>query len=376
MKQIHVITSLSVGGAEKALFRLLTNMMPEEVMVISLTSKGKVGVQLEEHGFQVRVLGLNFYNLPTVFYKLYYLIKNYQPDIVQSWLYHADLIGGLAAKLAGVKNIIWNIRTTELRKSAFVTSVIRKICARLSFFIPVKIVVVAHRSRLKHIQLGYNASIMEVIPNGFITQQYAITNEEVAAFKDRLGIKDFELVIGCVGRLSQVKGQDIFIDAANKVLETIPTIRFLMIGRGIEVSNHELISLFKNNEILSRFIFLGERSDISLCLKSMDIFCLPSRSEGFPNVLGEAMLAGVPCVSTDVGDAAILGGKEVPLVDINNSQSLADELILMARKSAQERIVIGKGLRERIVDQYSVKKMVIDYQKLYESLVCKNKKDM
>lgn len=116
---LHIITGLNLGGAEKALYRLMTSSNSKDDLVVSLTSKGSIGQELEEKGFKVFALGLRAYNFPIVLYRLYRLIKLHQPDIIQTWLYHADLLGGFAAKLAGVKHIIWGIRTTELKKGVY-----------------------------------------------------------------------------------------------------------------------------------------------------------------------------------------------------------------------------------------------------------------
>lgn len=100
----------------------------------------------------------------------------------------------------------------------------------------------------------------------------------------------------------------------------------------------------------------------------MDLFCLPSRSEGFPNSLGEAMLAGIPCVSTDAGDASVLGGKSVPIAKVGNHEDLANKLIEILNKSQLEREKIGIHLRQRIINEYSLDKMVCQYQDLYTDL--------
>ncbi|MBD3768480.1 MAG: glycosyltransferase, partial [Gammaproteobacteria bacterium] len=334
----------------------------------SLTSKGIIGQQLEEKGFKVFALGLRAYNFPIVLYRLYRLIKLHQPDIVQTWLYHADLLGGLAAKLAGIKHVIWGIRTTELKKGSYITAGIRKLSALLSYWVPSKIVVVAEKAKQKHITIGYDASKMQVIPNGFDVSAFHVSPSDVNSLKQGIGLTQNHLVIGCVGRLSQVKGQDVFIQAAGLVLVGFPEIKFLMVGRGLEGNNESVVSMIRQYANDDNFILLGERSDVPVCLKTMDIFCLPSRSEGFPNALGEAMLAGVPCVSTNVGDASVLGGADVPIAEVDNPEDLANKLISMIKKTQQERYEIGQRLRQRIIDEYSIEKMVSRYNELYSEL--------
>ena len=367
MKVLHIITGLDVGGAESSLSNLLSSLNIE-TKVVSLTSNGKIGKIIESMGYEVVPLNLTIFNFFTVFLRLCRIIKEYKPDVVQTWLYHADLIGGLAAKFTSVKSVVWNIRTTELKRGSYTTSGIRKLLALLSDTVPDKVVVVAEKAKKKHIDLGYKSSRMVVIPNGFEIAKFDVSLNKVASFKKEIGLADDELVVGCVGRLSQVKGQDVFVKATNIVLKVFPRVRFLLIGRGLDYSNQEFIDVLKKHSNINNFILLGERSDIPTCLKSMDLFCLPSRSEGFPNSLGEAMLAGIPCVSTDAGDAAILGGDDVPIAKVGNHEDLASKLVETLAKSQLEREEIGRRLRQRIINEYSMDKMVCQYQDLYSHL--------
>lgn len=369
LKILHVITGLNIGGAETALSNVVLSKKDKSSMVVSLTSLGSLGQNLVDQGFTVVALNLKFYNPLLIIYKLYKLIRHHKPMIVQTWLYHADLIGGLSAKLAGVKFIVWGIRTTELKKGSYMTAIIRKISAWLSYWIPTKIIVVAESAREKHSNLGYDTSKMLVIPNGFNVQDFDVRSELVVDFKNALSIKKNDFIIGCVGRLSQVKGQDVFIKSARIILQSFPNTKFLMVGRGLEGGNQEVTSLFKKNDQLENFILLGERSDVHVCLKAMDIFCVPSRSEGFPNTLGEAMLTGVPCVSTDAGDASILGGTDVPIARVDDPEDLASKLIEMMNNSDKERQLIGQRLTQRIVDEYPLEFMIRRYHNFYETLL-------
>ena len=372
MKIFHIIIGLNTGGAELMLKRLIESHQSNSSYhhsVVSLTTKGKVGVLLQEMGVEVHALGAHTaLDIPRVFWQLVRLIRSERPYIVQTWLYHADLIGGLAAKLAGVRCILWGVRTTELRKGSYVMIIIRKVLARLSYWIPNMIVVVAERAKQKHINLSYDASKMLVIPNGFNVQTFDVAPELVADFKQFASIKDDDFVIGCVGRLSQEKGQDIFIKSAGLILARFPEFKFLMVGRGLESTSQEMVSLIKKNARLKNFILLGERSDVSVCLRAMNVFCLPSRSEGFPDVLGEAMLSGIPCVSTDAGDASVLGGDDVPIARVDDHKDLAKKLIGIIEKSQQEREKIGQRLSQRIINVYSMEKIASRYQVLYEEL--------
>jgi len=216
--------------------------------------------------------------------------------------------------------------------------------------------------------LGYDPSKVVLIPNRFDIKALHVSVELVAQFKRTVFIADGDFVIGCVGRLSQVKGQDVFVKSAGIILQKFPSVKFLMVGRGLEKAGQDAFLEIKKNGWSDNFVMLGERSDVAVCLSGMDVFCVPSRSEGFPNVLGEAMFLGVPCVSTDAGDASLLGGADVPIARVDDPESLANKLIWMMSKSRQERQQIGQRLTQRILDNYSLEVMTSSYRKLYEKL--------
>lgn len=372
MKIIHIITSLNVGGAEQALKRLLLTIpdAQQHTVVVSLKNMGKIGEELQRHGFEV--IALNMKNplfFPLVALHLYRLIRQFQPDIVQTWLYHADMIGGIAAKFAGVKHIIWGIRTTELDSGSKLTAWIRKPLARLSYVIPTKIVCVAEASRKKHIALGYDASKMVVIGNGFEASQMHSSPKQRAELRLSVGLNDGDVVIGTLGRLSQEKGQDIFVHSVGLIAEVYPNVRFLMIGRGLEAVNETLMQWINATGFADRFVLMGERRDVAVVLSAMDIFCLPSRSEGFPNVLGEAMVMGLPCVSTDVGDAEVLLGDTGLLVQKDNPEALMIGLKQMLDMSQDERMALGERAKLRVQSEFTLEQMRKKFDAVYAGLL-------
>ncbi len=162
MKILHVIIGLDVGGAELALKRLVTlhiNNPRYSHTVVSLTDVGVVGQQLRELGVEVVSIGFveiglnSVFQLPWKFFYLIKLIRHQRPDIVQTWMYHADLVGGLAARLAGCHKVIWGIRNTDVFPGSGVsriTSWIMKLCGILSGFVPHTILCVGNRAKSVH----------------------------------------------------------------------------------------------------------------------------------------------------------------------------------------------------------------------------------
>ena len=371
LKLTHVITGLSLGGAENSLYKLVSHLDRQkfDISIISLKNQGVFGERFDALGipvyscnFSVGVGGL------LAPFKLARFLLKLRPDIVQTWLYHADLIAGIAAKLIGVKCIIWSIRTTDLKQGSWLTAVIRKLCALVSRVIPSKIVVVAHAARVKHIQLGYDELKMIVIPNGYDANQFKPDPVLVANLINEIGIRQTDLVVGCVGRLSEDKGQDILIEASQDVLNKFPDVKFVFIGSGFENTNKVLVDSIASKSKLDRFILMGERNDVNTCFGLMDIFCLPSRTEGFPNVLAEAMLSKLPCVSSDCGDARLLSNGHVSIAKINDSMDLANKITQMLGLNTIERRILGQESCSHVSNEYSIDRMVTRYDSLFEQL--------
>lgn len=371
VKIIHVIIGLNVGGAELMLKRLLDShaSLPEiNHSVISLTDLGVIGPQLSALGVPVTALGMrNPLDIPHLLYRLSKILRRAKPDIVQTWMYHADLLGGLAARMAGITNIIWGVRTTDLANGGKkATVLIRKICALVSKIIPKVIVCAAEASRKAHVAVGYDHKRMIVIPNGFDLSRLNATQEQREKIRLAAGIKPEEIAIGSLGRFNPVKDHLNFIAATALLAEKFPNLKFLLIGRGLEHANTPLMQIISATGYAERFTLLGERQDVAACLKAMDIFCLHSKTEGFPNVLGEAMAMGLPCITTDVGDAAYLLNGSGIVVPPQDSQALANGLQEMLSLGAEERSALGHSAKSRIYSDFTIARASENFISLYK----------
>ncbi|CAA9891289.1 Glycosyl transferase [Candidatus Methylobacter favarea] len=370
----HVIITLSLlGGAERMLMRLLL-AKPESTdkkMVLVLCRAGAWGEELRSAGVSVHELGMeSFLDIPRVFFQLKKFISSFQPDIVQTWMYHADFLGGLAAYLSGYKNIIWGIHRTSLSISdTKSTLVIMKLCALWSRWVPKKIICVAEAGRLAHVAAGYDASRMLVIPNGFDFSKLSATTEQRNALRKDCNFSDDELIIGCLGRFHQVKGQDNFVKAAAIVARSHKKVKFLMVGKNCDVNNVKLIGWINEHNLQDYFVLLGEREDVPVCLTAMDVFCMPSRTEGFPLCLGEAMAMGLPCVATKVGDTAVLAGGTAILAPTQDEQALAQGLLKVIALTKEQRTEMGKQSKEHVIAEFSIDKVCERFNAVYQEIV-------
>lgn len=371
MKIAHIIIGLNVGGAELMLQRLVLNSSQKEHFehcVISLTDLGIIGPKLQEQGINIYSLGMtSLSNLPLTIFRLRGLLKKINPDVVQTWMYHADLLGGIAAKSIGVKNIIWGIRTTDVAKSASKKTVyLSELCARVSHVIPTKIVCVAEKSKEYHVDIGYDETKFKVIPNGFDLSRFYLDSKKRQTLRNELSISEKELVIGHLGRFNTVKNHVNFIKACFLLFDKGYRFKAIMAGRDVTFENNEIASLFKTNDYKQMFSLLGEITDTPSFYCSADVFCLCSYSEGFPNVLGEAMACENVCLSTDAGDAYEIMSphgihiKSTSFVDI--ADAIESEILLAHRSQLKE---IGRNNRKKIKDHYSIESVIEQFESLY-----------
>jgi glycosyltransferase involved in cell wall biosynthesis len=373
---VHVIVGLDRGGAEMMLRRLIeANLSSDSKIkhcVISLTDLGFHGRFLQERGVAVYAMGLSAsMGLLTVGLRLTLLLRKLNPDVVQTWMVHSDLIGGVAARLAGVRRVVWGVRTTDYSVESRSTRAVRWLCARLSGFIPSKIVSAAQASLESSKQAGYSAEKLMVIHNGFDVAALQSYRGKGEVIREQIATQSEILVIGCLGRYNPAKDHVNFVRAAGLVAAKYPTCHFLMVGSGLTRSNAELMFHINSTGFAERFVLLGERPDPAACMDAMDIFVLSSCTEGFPNVLGEAMAMGVPCVSTDVGDAAVLLGDTGELVPPRNSTALAGALERILDKPLAEREALGQSGRERIEKVFSIETAARRFDDLYSTLAKK-----
>lgn len=374
-KIVHVIMSLNIGGAELMLKRLVLHSHQKEQfehIVITLTDLGVMGPELQNRGIMVHTLGMkSLSTVPLIFLKLQRLLKKIQPDVVQTWMYHSDLLGGLAAKSLGVKKVIWGIRTTDVSQGPSKLTVhLSKLCAKLSYYIPNAIVCAAHVSKDYHVNIGYDESKMNVIPNGFDIEALSATDEDGLEIRQQNNLSVEDIVIGSVGRFNPVKNQKLFVDVAAILTKEYPDLKFMIVGRDNTVGNNELMSWINDYDIADSFRLLGQRDDIPKCLKAMNIFCLHSKTEGFPNVLVEAMAIGLPCISTNVGDSKLILQNLGISVPPGNARALANgisKIIKNLLKDENELEILKIRSKTYINEKFSMDKVYSLYLDLWQN---------
>lgn len=372
---VFIITGLSTGGAETMLLKLLERLDRNRFSphVISLTALGEIGPRIAALGIPVETMGIKpGLPSPMGFLRLVSVIKRIKPDVVHTWLYHADLLGGLAARLAGVSAIGWCIRNSNLDKdkTKLSTRAVVKLCASLSSWVPSKILSCSEKARQIHVALGYAAEKMRVVPNGFDLARFKQDDDARSAVRAELGIDDHTPLVGLIGRFDLQKNHAGFFAAAGVLHRQMPHVHFVLAGRGIDGNNPTLMQAINNAGVLANTHLLGLRDDVPRLMAALDVLASSSSyGEAFPNVLGEAMACGVPCAVTDVGDSAYIVGDTGRVVASGDMTGLAAALKDLLALPPAEKAALGARARARVAAHFEIGKVVQQYEDFYEALL-------
>jgi glycosyltransferase involved in cell wall biosynthesis len=371
---LHLITTLDVGGAEMMLLKLLSRMNADtfENHVISLAEEGRVGQRISSYGIPV-----HFLNMPrgrvTIkgLMKLYKLMRKIRPQILQTWMYHADLIGLLVGKWLRVTRICWNIRCSNIDYARYrpATLMTFKLCAKLASF-PDVIIANSKAGEGYHKRMGYRGKRWELIPSGFDLAVFKPDGQAKENLAQELGLHQKEALtfIGHIARFDPMKDHPTFLTAASQLLRERRDVYFVLAGRNVDRNNREILENIPE-ELKGHFHLLGERDDAEKITAALDIACSVSYGEGFSNVIGEAMACGVPCVVTDVGDSAFIVGDTGLVVRPRDSGALLDAWKTLLDLGSARRAELGRAARKRIEDCFDIEKIVERYEALYTSLM-------
>jgi glycosyltransferase involved in cell wall biosynthesis len=378
MKVLHISTGLNVGGAEMMMQKVIAysgeDFQHEVIAIASPPPGDPVGQKLRDLGISVTSLEMPRGKLdPQKVYQLLQLVRAKSPDLVQTWMYHADAIGGSIARLAGVEHVAWSLHNTNFEPDILGKSTIAviKLCAKLSGLVPQAIHCCAHSTKAVHIANGYPAERMVVIPNGFEMDRLKIDRHARTEIDRELQLPPDTILIGYVARVDPQKDHDNFIKAAGILAANNPQVRFLLCGTGANWENSKLVEWIDATGYRDRFYLLGVRTDIPKISAALDIAASAAAGDAFPNIIGEAMCCGTPCVVTDVGDNRWIIGDTGIAVPPKDPQAFAAGCQQLIDLGASERDRLGIAAREWIGNNFEITSVVRGYENLWTAMLNK-----
>ena len=369
----HMITTLQQGGAENMLFKIVREIAKDaryQQIVISLTGLGVFGPLLEKQGVRVYHVDMRMKCADIIkLIELIKIIRKFRPQILQTWLYHADLLGTFVSQFIRDAKLIWNIRCSDMALSeyAWTTRLVFGFLQKLSR-VPSVVCANSRAGILVHQKKGYHPKRWVWIPNGFDTDRFKPQSRNSLIRAD-LGIPSDAVVIGMVARFDPMKDFETFFEAAGIATRKCNNIHFVLVGNEVGLENLYLCRLIEKYQLTPKVHFLGQRNDVDKIYPQMNIFTLTSSfGEGFPNVLAEAMACGIPCVTTDVGDSKLIIGNTGIVVPAKDPSSLARAWHSLLSAPAEKMEKLGQAARQRIVNQYRIDLIKQKYLSLYDSL--------
>lgn len=364
MKVLHVITGLGEGGAEAVLTRLCEGDTANSHTVVSLLDRGKYAPRLEAAGVRVHTLGMSRGPVTVNgLVQLWRLLRRERPQVVQTWLYHADLIGGIAARLAGNRRVFWNLRNTAMVPSR-TTRLVARLCAVLSYVVPLRIIACASRAQEEHARIGYSRRRMRTIPNGYDLDSIKFDPDARERVRLDLGVPNDRTLIGYVARFDPQKDHASLLRALGEVKRRGMDFHCVLVGRDLTTDNRAIAELLAAEELTSMVTLYGPAKDVVPVMSALDLHVMASAfGEGFPNVLAEAMACGTPCVTTDVGDAAMIVGDHGWVVPPSRADLLAAAVTaaLECKTDGSRWAALRTDVRQSIEQRFSVEAMVGRY---------------
>lgn len=379
MRILHLITSLDLGGAEAQLVTLATAMqrLGHVVEVVSLMPGGHNADRLRAAGVPVFDLDMRRgIPAPGAILRLLRVLRRFQPEVLQSWLYHADLLALLATAFHRRTALVWNLRCShlELRDHGHVLFAVIRLLACLSRR-PQAVVANSASGKKFHVDMGYRPLNWEIIPNALDTETFCPSERARGDVRAELGLSGSTPLVGLVARYHPMKDHVTFLNAAALAAKMCSETHFVLVGPGVTRDNSLLIEAVRELEIEECVHLLGGRTDIARLQAAWDVAVCSSYSEGFPNVLGEAMSCGVPCISTDVGDARLLLGDTGEIVPPRQAEALAAGIGRLLDLDRAERRILGERARQRVLDNFSTGVAVERYLNLYHRHSARGEKE-
>ena len=374
LRLAFLVRSMERGGAERQLVVLARGLRSRghDVAVLVFYAGGPLEGELRAGGVRVRAIGKRGrWDVVRFLARLHRVLREERPNVLHAYLPMSNVVAAaLRPTIPGVR-VVWGQRASNLDfdHDDWVARTVDRLSIPLSG-LP-DLVIVNSRAGFAHAaSIGYPVDKMVVIPNGIDTDHFTVDALAGRALRDAWGIREDERVVGLVARVDPIKAYDTFLNAAASVAAARPDVRFASIGDVSDASYADAMrKLASDLGLGERMLWLGGQSDMRAVYNALDIACLSSSAEGFPNVIGEAMACGRPVVSTDVGDAAWLLNDDALLAPPGDSTALADRIRRLLQLAPDDLARLGMAARERVASCFSVASLIDTTERALSDLV-------
>lgn len=374
LRVLFVISGVDTGGAEMMLFKLLeASKLAIHSKIIVVKGRGALTEKFNELGVDIEYLdlGRSAFQSPREVLRILSLCRQFEPSVIQGWMYHGNCVAWLIKFLVCRQaKLVWNIRQTLycLDQEKWMTRQVIRLSRWISSS-PAKIIYNSELSASQHEAIGYPSKSSVQISNGFDLNRFKPDNHARGSINDEFCLEEGAPLIVHAARYHPMKDHQTMLHAVKRILESHCEVRFLFIGNGVTLENLVLRSFVKDLELGNNLIFAGERSDLPRVMAAADLVVLSSAwGEGFPNVIGEAMACGTPCVVTDIGNSRLIVGPTGKVVPPRDSAALASAVTELLSDGVLIRD-FGIAARARIRNLYAINKISQSYVDLYRRVI-------
>lgn len=365
IRVFHTIDTAGPGGAETVFVNLIKGLDPQTFeSVVAIPGPGWVCDKLRANGIAPLFIqsqgGFSFRYLC----ELVRIVKKFKIDIIQSHLLGSNIYCSLAGMICRVPVISTFHGFVDAKKKERLLW----LKVRLINMGNRKIVFVSNRLRKHYVKnLGVSDRKSIVIYNGVDTNEYYPNKDH--SIRVKLGIEPKKIVVGALGNIRPAKGYDVFLKAARIVFDNHPECVFVVAGQGAGHLYESLLHLCKRLELDKVFYFIGFQSDNARYLNNLNIFVLPSISEGFSISTIEALACGVPVVVTASGgpEEIVINGKNGIMVK-SGEMDIANGITQMIEKPENRKAMSEQGVRD-VAERFSLQAMIDQYQTCYKQLL-------
>ena len=348
MKVLHVITNYAgMGGAEKMLSRLIESLPEAEHHIVSLMQISDLYLNSVTQCKSVTALNWHLMSTPSVVFKLKKIIEDIEPDAIQGWMYHANVLATVAHQWAKTEAaMIWGVHHSlaAIQEESLSTKIALNM-SRLLSKVPQAIIFCAESGLIQHNHFGFKNKNNVAIPNGIPMNE----------FSAKKSINAHKTIVGFAGRYHEAKGFPYLFEAISLVQQSSDSVSFSVAGRDVSYGNSEISKLVAHHTVdPKRITLLDQVTDMPIFYNTLDLFVLSSITEGFPNVLVEAMASGVPCVTTNVGDAAVIVRDAGLVVESKSGRALADAILQYVVLRTSEKLALSVRSRDIVAKNYGL----------------------